>query len=379
MPDSIIVPKSKSYKYWNDHLWNFIVIRETHACAHVKSENNSSRFNIMEFNECFLSGDAELMLQQSCGMECRLYQSQSYFYHSTPKEMASRITVKHSTPRERCMDELSDQLQNGHVKLNESTKLSNIFVTRNEPIVENREVEKRKSFELREDKHLYRTSNNIGFQPTAKYQKVSVKENSQNTPINRKMTSRSHDFEINHSTPKGVNDVLEEAAEEMLWTGASAKELQRVMSAPQLPGQSEFLEMNKLRHVTSLPQLWIPKYGNQHLNIWQRRLEVLNRRTEKMRKKDKILKDRLEVIKKRATMLANSPVNTPLKRHDERTARMNSNQYNDKIPIATIRKPKVKKQVVRHPNSVYSCTLAKLIIGSPLRTAWKDGQKCTYV
>ena len=361
--------------------YGILLLFEKHACARVKAENNSNRFNIMEFNECFLSGDAELMLQQSCGMECRLYQNQSYFYHSTPKEMASRITVKHSTPRERCRDEVSNQLQNGHVKLNEPTKLSNIFVTRNKQIAENREVdhEKRKSFELREDKHLYRTSNNIGFQPTAKYQKVSVKENSQNTPINLKMTSCFRDFEINHSTPKGVNDISEEAAEEMLWTGASAKELQCAMSAPQLPGQSEFLQMNKLRHVTSLPQLWIPKYGNQHLNIWQRRLDVLNRRTEKMRKKDKILKDRLEVIKKRATMLVNSPVKTPLKRRDERTTRMNSNQYNDKMPIATIRKPKVKKQVVRHPNSVYSCTLAKLIIGSPLRTAWKDGQKCTYV
>lgn len=349
----------------------------------------------MELDECMMAGDSELMLKQSCAYECRLFQNQFSFHHSTPKECTSRSVIDHNTLHCNyiCRDKMKFRMT--EVKTYETVDADiSAGDKRGTNCDTLKEIKKRK---LRHDQHretLKRAgipTSSPASQPLTRCQQLLTEEvNQSSTPVNSGMTpylyANCDHLNIKHSTPKGVENMLEEDLDgDTLWAGASAKVLQRVMSAPQLPGQPEFPEVKKLHHATSLPQLWMPKHGSHHLHIWQRRLQMLNRKTEKMREKDQALKDRLKIIQKRADLLASSPVNTPPKQTDAKTstARENNRCYvNAKMSadITTVRKPKVKKQVVHHQNNVYSCTLAKLIIGNPvLRTTWKDGQRCTYV
>lgn len=355
---------------------------------------------MMELDDCMMAGDSEIMLKQTCAYECRLFQNQFSFHHSTPKECTSRSVIDHNNlhcnhpcrdkMKFRLTEEKTDETIAADISAGEErgTHWDNL-----------KEVKKRK---LRHDQHL-ETLKRAGIptsrpasQPLTRCQQLLTEGVNQcrpvqcSTPVNSGMKpylyANCDHLNIKHSTPKGVEEMLEEDFDgDTLWAGASAKVLQRVMSAPQLPGPPEFPEVKKLHHATSLPQLWIPKHGSHHLHIWQRRLQVLNRKTEKMREKDQALKDRLKIIQKRADLLVRSPVNTPRKQTDAKTSTVRENDkcyVNAKMSadITTVRKPKVKKQVVHHQNNVYSCTLATLIIGNPvLHTTWKDGQRCTYV
>lgn len=349
----------------------------------------------MEFDECMMAGDSELMHKQSCAYECRLFKNKFSFHHSTPKECTSRSVIDHNTSHYNylCRDKTKFRPTEEKAYKTIATDIS-AADKRMINCATLKDIKKRKASHDQHRTNSKRTgiqTSSLASQPLTRCQQLLTEEVYQcTTPVNSGMTpylyaNRDH-LDIKHSTPKGVEDILEEDLDEdALWAGASAKVLQRVMSAPQLPGQPEFPEVKKLHHATSLPQLWMPKHGSHHLHIWQRRLQVLNRKTEKMREKDQALKDRLEIIQKRADLLARSPVNTPPKQSDAKTSSVRGNNrcyVNAKMStdVTTVRKPEVKKQVVHHQNNVYSCTLAKLIIGNPvLHTTWKDGQRCTYV
>ncbi|XP_062605525.1 uncharacterized protein LOC134267319 [Saccostrea cucullata] len=361
----------------------------------------------LNVNECFISGDAELMLKRSCGQECLVFQDMNTFRHSTPKEAASRFHGKHESVLQTGLFSQSKSKEDICVK---KVKCTHEFLQRRkEEIIHstpkfNNDLtnilsEKSKNQEtlraikkpghravLKTARILHRTPKEHGNKLLTRCQAI-LKEGDfcHSTPKEIEIQSQTkYDVfaekgKIRHSTPKEATDVIEEVDEDMLWTGASAKVIQRAISAPQLPGNSEF-DSNNLHRVMSLPHLWIPRQSTQ-VQHWQRRLEVLNRKTEKMRQKDKALKDRLERIQKRADLLTSSPIPTPVKEPQSRTACLNKYFYNYNARSNTMRNvPKIKKRVVHHPNNVYSCTLGNLIIGrSELHTYWKNGQKCTYV
>lgn len=349
----------------------------------------------MEFDACMMAGDSELMHKQSCANECRLFKNKFSFHHSTPKECTSRSVIDHNTSHCNylCRDKTKFRPTEEKTYKTIATDIS-AADKRMINCATLKDIKKRKASHDQHRTNSKRTgiqTSSLASQPLTRCQQLLTEEVYQcTTPVNSGMTpylyaNRDH-LDIKHSTPKAVENILEEDLDEdALWAGASAKVLQRVMSAPQLPGQPEFPEVKKLHHAMSLPQLWMPKHGSHHLHIWQRRLQVLNRKTEKMREKDQALKDRLEIIQKRADLLARSPVNTSPKQSDAKTSSVRGNNrcyVNAKMStdVTTVRKPKVKKQVVHHQNNIYSCTLAKLIIGNPvLHTTWKDGQRCTYV
>ncbi|XP_061194140.1 uncharacterized protein LOC133202350 [Saccostrea echinata] len=357
----------------------------------------------LNVNECFISGDAELMLKRSCGQECLVFQDVNNFRHSTPKEAASRFHGKHGSIVQNVLFTQSKSKENICAK---NVKCTHNFIQRkseefihstpkfNNDLTNIRSERSKKVETFRESKEikkpyqhvvlktarvLHSTPKEFGNKLMTRCQAI-LKEGEfcHSTPKETEIQPRikfAEKGKISHSTPKETDNIRIED-EDMLWNGASAKVLQRAMSAPQLPGKSEF-DSNNLHRVMSLPHLWIPRNSTYQVQHWQRRLEVLNRKTEKMRQKDKALKERLEGIQKRADMLTRSPIPTPVKQPESGTSHLNKyfNRYSAKLNV-----PKIKKRVVHHPNNVYSCTLGNLIIGnSELHTYWKNGQRCTYV
>lgn len=331
--------------------------------------------NAMDLNGCFMDEEAELVPQQSRDLNYIAFQNASNFQHSTPKEFASRFSLRRDDilPERRRFVQIAaiENSCNDKVKYDLKLRTETVHCTTkdNEPSDESFSL--RVSTEEKQNKVLCTPTKEFRTRRMIIRQGLFNDEIRHNTPKKPelKSTTKGKALEkkakINYGTLKGVNGTLEEDDGCLLWTNSSAKDLQHVTSAPQLPGNSEF-EINNLNYGISLPQLsWISRRGSLQLQFWQRRLEVMNRKTEKMCKRDKELKDRLEKVRKRAEMLSRSTVITPVKT-ESRSATCINRGYDYKA--------KVERQIVRHSSNIYTCYLGNLIIKSPKRHS-----QCSYV
>lgn len=253
--------------------------------------------NAMDLNGCFMDEDAELVPQQSRDQNYISFQNASNFQHSTPKEFASRFSLRRDDilPERRRFVQIAAIENSCNDKVRYDLKLrtekhetSHCTPKDNEPSDESFSL--RVSTEEKQNKVLCTPTKEFRTRRMMTRQGLFNDEIRHNTPKKPelKSTTKGKALEkkakINYGTLKGVNGTLEEDDGRLLWTNSSAKDLQHVTSAPQLPGNSEF-EINNLNYGISLPQLsWISRRGSLQLQFWQRRLEVMNRKTEKMRK-----------------------------------------------------------------------------------------------